>query len=483
MPPVKSAKLPARGSAAGIPSVDRLLNAHAFGPLLAQHGRTRITAGLRAHLGTLRRAARAGTLVPSTLSDDALARAVTASLAAAARPALKPVFNLTGTVLHTNLGRAPLPEEAVRAVACALTAPVSLELDLKSGERGERDTLVEPRLCELTGAEAATVVNNNAAAVLLLLSVLAARREVLVSRGELIEIGGSFRLPDIMRRAGAKLIEVGTTNRTHLKDYTEALGPRAALLLKVHTSNYAISGFTASVALEQLVKLGRARGVPVAVDLGSGSLVDLRRFGLPAEPTVRAALAAGADLVTFSGDKLLGGPQAGLIVGRADLIARLRKDPLKRALRVSKLTLAALEAVLALYREPELLPQRLTTLRLLTRPVGDIEAQAMRLQLPLQRALGDSYEVAAAPLVSQIGSGALPVDRLPSHGLAVHATRGSRGAVARLEAALRELPRPVLGRLKDKALWLDLRCLEPAAEAEFVAQLGRLWSLSPEPLS
>jgi L-seryl-tRNA(Ser) seleniumtransferase len=323
-------------------------------------------------------------------------------------------------------------------------------------------------------------VNNNAAAVLLVLSVLAGRREVLVSRGELIEIGGSFRLPDIMRRAGAKLVEVGTTNRTHLEDYAAALNERSALLLKVHTSNYAISGFTASVPLEDLVKLGRTRGVPVAVDLGSGSLVDLTRWRLPAEPTVRTALAAGADLVTFSGDKLLGGPQAGLIVGRTDLVARLRKDPLKRALRVSKLTVAALEAVLALYRAPEFLPERLTTLRLLARPENEIEAQAARLQPLMQRALGAAFEVTVAPLASQIGSGALPVGQLASHGLAIRMVRGRHGAVARLEAALRALPRPVLGRLKDKALWLDLRCLDRGEESEFAAQLGELGPIVPD---
>ena len=482
MPPARKLKLvEGAARAADIPAVDRLLHAGAFAPLLEQHGRTRVVALLRQQLAELRRAARAGTLGSAALTGGALAAALAARLTESARPALKPVFNLTGTVLHTNLGRALLPEEAVRAVTRALTAPVNLELDLGSGERGERDGLVEPLLCELTGAQAATVVNNNAAAVLLLLSVLAPRREVLVSRGELIEIGGSFRLPDIMRRAGARLVEVGTTNRTHLRDYREALGERTALILKVHTSNYAISGFTASVALGQLVKLGRARRVPVAVDLGSGSLVDLTRWRLPAEPTVREALAAGADLVTFSGDKLLGGPQAGLIVGRADLIDRLRSDPLKRALRVSKLTLAALEAVLASYRAPEFLAERLTTLRLLTRPEAEMQAQAERLKAPFERALGGAYEVAVAPVASQIGSGALPVDRLPGHGLAIRAPRGSRGAIARLEKALRGLPRPVLGRLKDKAIWLDLRCLEQRDEAELLSQLDALRSVGPVP--
>jgi L-seryl-tRNA(Ser) seleniumtransferase len=462
------------GNAAEIPSVDRLLNAQGFEPLLAQYGRSQVTAVLRAHLEALRQAALAGELARASLGTPLIAAAVATQLAQAARPALRPVFNLTGTVLHTNLGRALLPQEAVRAVVQALTAPVNLELDLASGRRGERDLHVERLLCDLTGAEAAMVVNNNAAAVLLLLSGLASRREVLVSRGELIEIGGSFRLPDIMRRAGAKLREVGTTNRTRLSDYSEALGPRSALLMKVHTSNYAILGFTASVTLAELVELGRSRGVAVAVDLGSGSLVDLTRWHLPAEPTVREAVATGADLVAFSGDKLLGGPQAGLIVGRADLIRRLRRDPLRRVLRVSKLTLAALEAVLALYRAPEFLAERLPTLRLLTRSPAELRAQATRLCPLLQRSLGEAYEVAEAAMFSQIGSGALPVEQLPSHGLTVRTVKARRASLERLDAALRELPRPVISRLADKALWLDLRCLEAADEAEFAAQLAAL---------
>jgi len=476
MPAHETVKLAEPAQAAEIPSVDRLLNARTLQPLVAQHGRTRVTATLRLHLEGLRRAALAAGLQRADLAEEAIVAAAAAQLAAAARPSLRPVFNLSGTVLHTNLGRALLPDEAVRAVGSALSAPVNLEFDLQSGRRGERDTLVEKPLCELSGAQAALVVNNNAAAVLLMLSVLAQRREVLVSRGELIEIGGAFRLPDIMRRAGAKLVEVGTTNRTHLADYQQALSPRSALLMKVHTSNYAISGFTSSVSLAELVKLGRTRGVAVAVDLGSGSLVDLRRWGLPYEPTVREAIAAGADLVSVSGDKLLGGPQAGLIVGRADLIAKLRKDPLKRALRVSKLTLAALEAVLELYRAPELLAERLPTLRLLTRPAAQMQTQAERLRPLLQRSLGDAYEVTNAPMLSQIGSGALPVEQLPSHGLAIRAVKTRRASLTRLQAGLRALPRPVIGRMADKTLWLDLRCLETADEAAFAAQLGALRS-------
>ena len=459
---------------ADIPSVDKLLRAPALQELLTQHGRTAVTATVRAQLAQLRRAALAGELHLGALGESAIAAVVRAQLAQTARPALRPVFNLSGTVLHTNLGRALLPAEAVDAVVQAMRSPVNLEFDLAAGRRGERDTQIERTLCELTGAAAALVVNNNAAAVLLMLSGLASRREVLVSRGELIEIGGSFRLPDIMRRAGARLIEVGTTNRTHLADYEQALGSRSALLLKVHTSNYAISGFTASVPLGDLVKLGQARRIPVAVDLGSGSLVDLRRWHLPAEPTVRDAIAAGADLVSFSGDKLLGGPQAGLLVGRADLIERLRRDPLKRALRVGKLTLAALDAVLTLYRAPEQLAERLTTLRLLTRPVSDLQTQAARLRATLQRVLGERYEVAEAPLVGQIGSGALPLEQLPSYGLAVRAIKGKHASLAQLEEALRALPRPVISRIADRTLWLDLRCLEPEEETEFTAQLQAL---------
>jgi L-seryl-tRNA(Ser) seleniumtransferase len=455
-----------KSAAAAIPSLDRLLNQPALGSLLAHHGRTQVTSALREHLDDLRREALSGSLNPVALCEDKVAAALEAKLGASTQAQLRTVFNLTGTVLHTNLGRAVLPEEAVRAVVQAMTLPVNLEYDLESGRRGDRDSVVEQLLCELTGAEAATVVNNNAAAVLLMLSALAARREVVVSRGELVEIGGSFRIPDVMRQAGARLVEVGATNRTHVADYAGAIGPRTALLMKVHTSNYVINGFTNSVSIEELKTLGSA---PVVADLGSGTLVDLARWGLPKEPTVRETIAAGADLVSFSGDKLLGGPQAGLVVGRRDLVAKLKKHPLKRALRVGKMTLAALEPVLGLYRAPEFLAERLTTLRQLTRPAASIQAQAVRLQPAVQKALGaHGYEVSAAAMLSQIGSGALPVDQLPSHGLAIR-------PASRLEARLRRLPRPIIGRIADKTLWLDLRCLEPGEEPEFLAQ----WSALP----
>ena len=460
--------------AADIPSLDRLLNGPALQSLVARHGRTQVTAALRTHLDDLRRSALAGSLDPAAVEEGAVAAALEATLEVSARSRLRPVFNLTGTVLHTNLGRAVLPEAAAHAVVETMRAPVNLEFDLASGRRGERDSIVEELLCELTGAEAATVINNNAAAVLLILSVVAARREVIVSRGELIEIGGAFRMPDIMRQAGVKLVEVGTTNRTHLADYADAIGSRTALLMKVHTSNYVISGFTNSVGVAELAELGRARCVPLAVDLGSGSLVDLTRWNLPKEPTVRESVEAGADLVSFSADKLLGGPQAGLVVGRADLIAKLRKHPLKRALRVGKLTLAALEPVLALYRTPEFLVDRLTTLRQLTRPATAMQDQSLRLRPLVQRCVGDAYEVSDAPMFSQIGSGALPIEQLPSHGLVIRTAKGKRGGLDRLEALLRGLPRPVLGRAAEKALWLDLRCLDPSDEAQFAAQWSEL---------
>ena len=455
-----------------LPAVSRLLANPVIADLVERHGRQVVTGLVRETLDEAREAVRAGAALPE---EQALIERIACAAEREARPRLRPVFNLTGTVLHTNLGRAALPEEAIEALVNAARSPCALEYSLEDGGRGDRDDVVGDLLCELTGAEAATVVNNNAAAVYLLLDTLARKRKVIVSRGELVEIGGAFRVPDIMSRAGAKLKEVGTTNRTHLKDFREAIGKKTGMLMKVHTSNYAIEGFTKAVPERQLAELAHAHDLPFVVDLGSGTLTDLDRFGLPHEPTPRESIQAGADLVTFSGDKLLGGPQAGMLVGRRDLIDAIKKNPLKRALRVGKITMAALEAVLRLYRDPDRLSERLTALRQLTRPEDEIDALAERLRPAVHDALADqAVTVSTCPLRSQIGSGSLPVDRLPSAGIAIRPRGRRAGVLHRIEAAFRALPRPVIGRIEDDALLLDLRCLEPGEEDAFIAQLAQL---------
>jgi L-seryl-tRNA(Ser) seleniumtransferase len=432
----------------------------ALQPLIARAGRPLVIETLRAWAEARRGA-------EDVADEAACARWCEARLAALVQPSQRRVFNLTGTVLHTNLGRALLAEQAIAAAVAAMRSPTTLEYDLADGGRGERDDHIAPWLHRLTGAQAATAVNNNAAAVLLVLAELAAGREVIVSRGELIEIGGAFRIPDIMRQAGCRLVEVGTTNRTHLRDYAAAIGPDTAAIMKVHPSNYAVMGFTKSVSAAELVPLAREKGLPVIEDLGSGTLVDLETWGLPHEPTAREAIEAGIDVVTFSGDKLLGGPQAGLIVGRKPLVERIAKNPMKRALRLDKVRLAALEATLRLYADPARLAECLPTVRTLARPATEIRALAERLLPVVARALGGAAAVAIEPVRGQIGSGALPVDLLASFALAV---RGQ--GLDRLAASFRRLPIPVIGRIHNGALIFDLRTLDD--EAAFAGQLDKL---------
>jgi len=438
-----------------LPSVDRLLRHAQTAALLERYPRELVTDTLRRLLDE----ARTATIQCSdaTLPDgDTLVSRAAEQLAHAAAPTLRPVVNASGVVLHTNLGRAALAAEAVAAVAAVAAQTCNLEYDVASGKRGDRDVHVESTLCALTGAEAATVVNNNAAAVILALNTLAEGREVVVSRGELVEIGGSFRIPEILGKSGARLCEVGTTNRTHRRDYERAIGPQTGLLLKVHTSNYRLIGFTAEVPLETLVELGHGHQLPVMEDLGSGALIDLNGYGLPREPVVAERVRLGADVVTFSGDKLLGGPQAGVIVGRRDAIDRMRRNPLKRALRCDKLTLAALEATLRLYRTAPDLAAVLPTLRQLTRPLAEIERVGSAAKPLLEAALGPAYRVEIIDSESEIGSGALPTETLPTKAIAItHANIGPLEIAARFRAN----DPPIIGRVHADRFQLDLRCI------------------------
>lgn len=451
-------------------SIDALLQQ--MSSELERWGHTQLTDTLREITSELRAEISLGHK-PDTSIETIRLRAEQ-KLAARHEASLVNVINLTGTVLHTNLGRANLPAEALDVISAVARSASNLEFDLTSGKRGDRESHVEALICEMTGAEAATAVNNNAAAVLLVLNTLAMNREVPVSRGELVEIGGSFRIPEVMSRSGCTLVEIGATNRTHLKDYRNAINPHTALLMKVHTSNYRVEGFTASVSEPELAALASEHRLPFVIDLGSGNLVDFTTLGLPHEPTAAEALASGADLVTFSGDKLLGGPQAGLVAGRADLVEAIKKNPLKRALRLDKMTLAALAEVLKLYRDPQQLTRRLPTLRLLTRKQSEIREQAESMLPALQGALTPRFTVSVADCHSQIGSGSLPVETIASAALKITPVSAQDSELRELAEHLRRLPLPVIGRMHKNAVWLDLRCLEPEQQQAFSAQLGSL---------
>lgn len=459
---------------AKLPSVDRMLTSDGAPSLVAEFGHAAVVKTTRELLSEIRSAIRDGA-TPDVTTTTLLAE-ISSRLATSDMPSLRPVFNLTGTVLHTNLGRAFLPHEAIAEVSAVARGASNLEYDLAAGQRGDRDSHLDDLVCEITGAEAATVVNNNAAAVMLVLNTLAVGKEVPVSRGELVEIGGSFRIPDIMARSGCRLAEVGTTNRTHLKDFASAIGPETAMVMKVHTSNYIIQGFTKEVPESEIADLCHEHELPFVNDLGSGTLANLEDYGLPHEPTPMDALKNGADVVTFSGDKLLGGPQAGLIVGRKDLIARIKSNPMKRALRCDKMTIAALSAVLRLYRDPARLAEKLPVLKSLARPANEIKEVAQKVMPACQKALQGLAEVDVVDCESEIGSGALPTRTIPSCGLAIklhnNGKSGSGTQLNKLVESFRALPTPVIGRIQDDTLIFDLRCLND--ETAFIAQLEKL---------
>jgi L-seryl-tRNA(Ser) seleniumtransferase len=448
-----------------IPSVDQVIGSAKCQKLVQDHGHSMVTSATRELLNEIRLelGRNEDASIPSL---DVIAGLLETALTGASHFSLKPVLNLTGTVLHTNLGRAALPESAISGIVTIASGASNLEFDLNTGKRGDRDNHIERVITEITGAEAATVVNNNAAAVLLTLNSLALGCEVPVSRGELVEIGGSFRIPEIMSRSGCKLIEVGATNRTHLKDFEHAITEDTALVMKVHTSNYEIQGFTNTVTDKELSSLAHEKNIPFVTDLGSGTLVDLTQFGLPYEPTAREAIESGADIVTFSGDKLLGGPQAGIIVGRRDLIAQIKSNPLKRALRVDKMTMAALFEVLKLYRDPKRLPEFLPTMKFLTRNLEEINQLAEAVFPALEAFLGNEATVQIVDTNSQIGSGSLPLDLLPSKAICISPAPGNHTdrRLVELAGKFRELAVPVIGRIQNGKFLLDLRTLNSAQD-------------------
>ncbi|MBM4262053.1 MAG: L-seryl-tRNA(Sec) selenium transferase [Deltaproteobacteria bacterium] len=437
-----------------LPSVDRLLKHARCEVLLTRFNREYVTQKCRDVLDDLRAQIRQAK--NPAIDDGAVLDRVELIIAADSRPGHIRVINATGTILHTNLGRALLSQPAIEAMTAVAGNFVNLEYDLAAGKRGRREETLQNLLVDLTGAEAATVVNNNAAAVLLGVNTLADKKEVIVSRGELIEIGGAFRIPEIMAKSGTILKEVGATNRTHPADYENAINEKTALLLKVHTSNYKVVGFTAEVSLEEMVAIGKKHNLPVMEDLGSGALIDLSKHGLPKEPLVSERIQMGADVVTFSGDKILGGPQAGLMVGKKQFIERMNKNHLQRALRCGKLTLASLEATLRLYRQAPDITKVIPTLRAFTRPVGEIRAMGEAVLPKLQAVLGGEFRLSLENSTAQIGSGALPTEELPTVAITIEHNKLNATAIAK---KFRSANPPIIGRIKDDRFLLDLRTI------------------------
>ena len=454
-----------------IPSLETLLISEQFQPLLENYDRELVVEILRAILEEIRSEIRAGQIDTNKLTPEILAEQVMNQLQQKFSARLVRVINVTGTITHTNLGRALLSEEACRALANCAQHYVNLEYDVKAGRRGHRDNITEPLFQQLTGCEASTVVNNNAAAVLLSLNTLAQGREVIVSRGELIEIGGAFRIPDVMEASGAILKEVGTTNRTHLSDYERAINENTALLLKVHPSNYRIEGFTSSPEMTDIVELGHKHGIPTMEDLGSGSLIDLAKYGLPREPLVKERIEAGVDIVTFSGDKLLGGPQAGIIIGKKEFIVKIRRNPLMRAMRVGKFTIAALEATLRLYLNESTLTEKLPMLRFYTRPFEEVRQLAEQLAIQLNRTFSDVVEVSAEESYSQIGSGSLPVETIKSMSVAF---TSQIIPIEKLAKQFRNHEVPIIGRVSEGRFIMDMRSATEEDIGEIKKAAGKI---------
>ena len=453
-----------------LPSVDKFLKTPEGEMLLTEFGHSAVVRELRQLLSEGREFIKQHQNLPHFFADHpSTLHYLQERLTQQNHVQIKSVHNLTGTVLHTNLGRALWAESAQQAALHAMKGNVALEYDLEEGKRSHRDNYISELLAQLTGAEAACIVNNNAAAVLLMLATFAKDKEVIISRGELIEIGGAFRIPDIMAQAGCKLVEVGTTNRTHLKDYRQAINENTAFLMKVHCSNYHISGFTASVSEQELVDLGREFDIPVITDLGSGALIDLSQYNLPNEPTVQEKVAQDVNLVSFSGDKLLGGTQAGIIVGKKEWIAQLQAHPLKRVLRCDKVILAGLEATLRLYLQPEKLTETLPTLHLLTQSMDVLQEKAEQLKACLANRLKD-YQVEIKESFAQIGSGSQPMATIPS--FAVTIAEKTEAKLTALLAIFKGLEQPIIGRVEKGKIWLDLRSV-----ADFKALLDTVEKL------
>jgi len=453
-----------------IPGVDAVLQMEAVRDALSRHPRKLILDAIREELDENRNRILQSHGSPTAIDPSELARSIAERADRLAAFTLRPVVNATGIVIHTNLGRSLLPEEAIERLQTVCRGYSNLEYDLQLGERGSRHVHAEAILRELTGAQAALVVNNNAGAVFLILNTLARGREVVVSRGQLVEIGGSFRIPDVMNSSGAILREVGTTNRTHLKDYVSAISDQTALLMKVHTSNYRIVGFTKEVPLNELATLGRERELPVVEDLGSGCFINLTPFGLHGETTVQETVRAGADLVTFSGDKLLGGPQAGIMVGRKDLIEKCRKNPITRALRVDKMTLAALDATLRLYRDERQALEKIPTLRMIALSPEELNGRAEQLASAIQGADRKAvFRVEVCRSFSQVGGGSLPAQDLPTFVVAVQSGHFSPNQI---EEFLRRNDPPIIGRIESDHFIMDLRTLMPQ-QLETIAQAFR----------